>query len=132
MNRTVALIVMSWIVFALSACHSHLDMQYTPEQYAKLRDIELITTPPTRPYELVVDVEGFGGEHTAKETMINGMIDAAHKAGARALIPMEFAGEGQRGSDAGQAKPVTGLELFVHIENKRTITKGRAIRWVGN
>jgi hypothetical protein len=125
MNRTVSLIVLSWIVLALSACHSHLDMQYTPEQYAKLRGIELLTSPPARAYELVVNVEGFGGQFTAKETMINGMIDAAHKAGARALIPMEFAGE-------GRAKPVTGLDLFVHIEKDRTITKGRAIRWVGN
>ena len=104
-------------------------MQYTPEQYAKLRGIELITTPPTRPYEVVANVEGFGGRHTAKETMINGMIDETLKAGARALIPMEFAGEGRH---AGQAKPVTGTELFVYTENNRTITKGRAIRWVGN
>ena len=105
-------------------------MQYTPAQYAKLRGIELLTSPPTREYELVVVVEGFGGAFTARETMINGMIDAAHRAGARALIPMEFAGEGQRA--AGQTKPVTGLDLFVHIEKNRTITKGRAIRWLSN
>ncbi len=130
MHRIIRLIVLSWAVCALSACHRHLEMQYTPEQYAKLRGIELLTSPPTREYELVVVVEGFGGAFTARETMINGMIDAAHKAGARALIPMEFAGEGQRA--AGQAKPVTGLELFVHIEKNRTITKGRAIRWLSN
>lgn len=132
MNRALVLAALSWVVFALSACHKHLDMQYTPEQYAKLRGIELLTSPPTREYELVVIVEGFGGPFTAKETMINSMIDAAHKAGARALIPMEFAGEGQRAATAGHAKPVTGQELFVHIEKNRTITKGRAIRWLSN
>jgi hypothetical protein len=129
MNRSVALIALTWLVFALAGCHAHKDMQYTPEQYAKLRGIDLITTPPTRPYELAANVEGFGGRFTAKETMINGMIDEAHKIGARALIPMEFAGEGR---NAGQAKPVTGLELFVYTENNRTVTKGRAIRWLGN
>jgi hypothetical protein len=129
MNRSVSLIALTWLAFTLAGCHAHKEMQYTPEQYAKLRGIELITTPPTRPYELVANVEGFGGRHTAKETMINGMIDEALKAGARALIPMEFAGEGRH---AGQAKPVTGTELFVYTENNRTVTKGRAIRWTGN
>ena len=125
MNRIILLTVVSWTVFALAACRSHPEMQYKPEQYAKLRGIELLTSPPSRAYELVVTVEGFGGQFTARDTMINSMIDATHKAGARALIPMEFTG-------AGTAKPVTGLELFVHIEKDRTITKGRAIRWVGN
>ena len=125
MNRIIALIALSWIAFILSGCHSHLEMQYTPQQYAKLRGIELLTSPPSRAYELVANVEGFGGQYTAKETMINSMIDAANKAGARALIPMEFAGE-------GEVKTATGLELFVHVEKNRTITKGRAIRWVGN
>lgn len=125
MNRIITLIALSWIAFTLPACHAHLEMQYTPQQYAKLRGIELLTSPPARAYELVANVEGFGGRHTAKETMINSMIDAANKAGARALIPMEFSGE-------GQAKSGTGLELFVHVEKDRTITKGRAIRWVGN
>jgi hypothetical protein len=106
-----------------------MELQYTPERYAILRGIELITTPPVRPYELVANVEGFGGRFTTKETMINGMIDEAHKAGARALIPMEFADEGR---NAGKAKPVTGLELFVYRENDRTMTRGRAIRWLGN
>ena len=129
MNRSISLIMLAWLVIALSACHAHKDMQYAPEAYAKLRGIELITTPPTRPYELVANVEGFGGRFTAKETMINGMIDEAHKVGARALIPMEFANEGR---NAGKARPVTGLELFVHTENNRTLTRGRAIRWLGN
>jgi len=127
MNRNLWLFALVWLSVAVAGCHAHKEMQYTPERYAKLRGIELITTPPTRPYELVVKVEGFGGRHTAKETMINGMIDEAHKAGARALIPMEFAGEGR---NAGNA--VKGLELFVYTENNRTVTKGRAIRWTGN
>lgn len=125
MNRIVTLIVASCIAFTLGACRSHPEMQYKPAQYAELRGIELLTSPPSREYELVVVVEGFGGQFTAKETMINSMIDAAQKAGARALIPMDFTGE-------GRAKPVTGLDLFVHVEKDRTITKGRAIRWVGN
>jgi hypothetical protein len=132
MNRFATLALLSLSVLGLTACHKHLEMQYTPEQYAKLRGVEIITTPPTREYELVAVVEGFGGPFTAKETMINTMIDAANKAGARAVIPMEFAGEGQRAAEAGQAKPVTGLDLFVVIEKNRTITKGRAIRWLSN
>lgn len=123
MNKTVSLIVLAWLTLGLAACQ-HIELQYTPEQYAKLRGIELITTPPTRSYELVANVEGFGGRHTAKETMINSMIDAAQKSGARALIPMEFAGEGRNATN--------GLDLFVFTENNRTVTKGRAIRWTGN
>jgi len=122
-NKTVSLIVLAWLTLGLAACQ-HIELQYAPEKYAKLRGIELITTPPTRPYELVANVEGFGGRHTAKETMINSMIDAAQKAGARALIPMEFAGEGRNAT--------RGLDLFVFTENNRTVTKGRAIRWTGN
>jgi hypothetical protein len=129
MKRMVTLIALSGWILALSACQSYPELRYTPEEYAKLRGIELLTTPPTRPYELVVTVQGYGGQHTSTATMINGMIDEANKAGARALIPMEFAGEGRH---ADQAKPVTGLDLFVYTENKRTITKGRAIRWTGN
>jgi hypothetical protein len=129
MNRTTTLTVLSWIAITLVACQSYPELRYKPEEYAKLRGIELLTTPPTRPYELVANVQGYGGQHTSTATMINGMIDEALKAGARALIPMEFPGEG---SLAGQAKPVTGLDLFVYSENDRTVTKGRAIRWTGN
>lgn len=129
MKRIVSLIALFCLVFALAACQSYPELRYTPEEYAKLRGIELLTTPPTRPFELVATVQGFGGEHTSTATMINGMIDEAQKAGARALIPLEFSDEGR---NAGQAKPVTGLDLFVYTENKRTITKGRAIRWTGN
>jgi hypothetical protein len=127
MNRNLSLFALAWLGVAVAGCHAHKEMQYTPQQYAKLRGIELITTPPAREYELVSTVEGFGGKFTAKETMINGMIDQAHKSGARALIPMEFAGEGR---NAGKA--VKDLELFVFTENDRAITRGRAIRWVGN
>jgi len=127
MNRILSLFALACLGVAMAGCHAHKDMQYTPVQYAKLRGIELITTPPTRSYELVATVEGFGGQFTAKETMINGMIDRTLKAGARALMPMEFAGEGR---NAG--KSVKGLDLFVYTENNRTITKGRAIRWTGN
>ena len=127
MNRNLSWFALAWLGVAVAGCHAHKEMQYTPQQYAKLRGIELITTPPAREYELVATVEGFGGKFTAKETMINGMIDQAHKSGARALIPMEFAGEGR---NAGKA--VKGLELFVFSENDRAITRGRAVRWVGN
>ena len=123
MSRTLPMLLL--LAFALSGCHAHKEMQYTPAQYAKLRGIELLTTPPTRPYELVATVEGTGGKFTAEQTMINAMIDAAQKAGARALIPLEFAGEGTTGSR-------TGLQLFVFTETTRRITKGRAIRWTGN
>ena len=129
MKRTAPLIALACLVLSLAACTSYPELRYTPEEYAKLRGIELITTPPTRPYELVANVQGHGGQHTTTATMINGMIDEALKAGARALVPMEFAGEGRH---AGQARPVTGLELFVHTENGRTVTKGRAILWTGN
>ncbi len=127
MHRNLSLLALAWLGVAVAGCHAHKEMQYTPQQYAELRGVELITTPPTREYELVATVEGFGGKFTATETMINGMIDQAHKSGARALIPMEFADEGR---NAGKA--VKGLELFVFTENDRTITRGRAIRWVGN
>lgn len=109
----------------LNACQSHPEMQYTPQQYAKLRGIELLTSEPTRPFEVVANVQGTGGRHTAKETMINSMIDAAQRAGARALIPMEAP------AMAG-AKSASGLDAFVYFENDRRITKGRAIQWTGN
>jgi hypothetical protein len=106
-------------LLALAACHSHIELQYTPREYAKLRNIELLTSPPVRNYELVSTVEGSGGRLTARETMINAMIDEARKAGADALIPLEFS----------RADKATGLDLFAVTENGRTITRGRAIRW---
>lgn len=103
----------------LTACHSHVELQYTPQQYARLRNIELLTSPPARNWELVSTVEGSGGRFTARETMINAMIDEARKVGADALIPMEFTRDDK----------ATGLDLFVITENGRTVTRGRAIRW---
>ena len=121
MKKTLSLLVLTGLVAVLAACHAHKDMQYTPQQYAKLRGIELLTSEPTRPYELVANVEGSGGKFTAKETMINAMIDTAQKAGARALIPLESA------ADRG----VKGLDVFVFEENNRIVTKGRAVIWTG-
>jgi hypothetical protein len=118
-KKAVSLLVLAGAVVILAACHAHMDMQYTPQQYAKLRGIELLTSEPTRSYELVVNVEGSGGKFTAKETMINAMIDSAQKAGARALIPLESATS--RGSK--------GLDVFVFTENGRIVTRGRAIVW---
>lgn len=112
------------VLLILGACHSHPEMQYTPQQYAKLRGIELLTAEPTRAYEVVANVQGTGGRHTAKETMINSMIDAAQRAGARALIPME--------TNVNGAAKLSGLDAFVHFENNRRLTKGRAIQWTGN
>lgn len=124
MNRSAYWTLPIVATLMLSACHSHPEMQHTPQQYAKLRGIELLTSEPTRPYEVVANVQGSGGRHTAKETMINSMIDAAQRAGARALIPME--------APKGGAKPATGLDAFVYFENDRRLTKGRAIQWTGN
>jgi hypothetical protein len=116
MKRVFALVVLSWAAFMATACQTHPDMRHTPQQYARLRNVELLLAAPTRSYQEIATVEGSGGRFTAKETMINAMIDAAHKAGADALIPLEFAAKG-------------GLEQFVHTEGNRRITKGRAIRW---
>ena len=107
------------MILVLSACQSHIELQYSPQEYAKLRNIELLTSPPERNYEVVSTVEGSGGRFTARETMINAMIDEARKAGADALIPMEFTRAGEN----------IGLDLFAITENGRTITRGRAIRW---
>jgi hypothetical protein len=123
-KRAVWLMVLAGVVSSLAACHAHMDMQYSPQQYAKLRGIELLTGEPTRSYELVANVEGSGGKFTAKETMINAMIDSAEKLGARALIPLESA---ESGNGA-----VKGLDVFVFTENNRIVTRGRAIVWTGN
>lgn len=118
------------LFITLAACHAHLELQYTPDRYAKLRNIELLRTPPEREYELVANVEGAGGRHTATETMINAMIDEARKLGADALIPLDF---GPRELTTGEAMSRTGasagLERFVYVENGKTLTRARAIRW---
>lgn len=122
MKRTLSLLMLAGLASVLAACQTHMDMQYSPQKYAKLRGIELLTSEPTRPYELVAVVEGSGGKFTARETMINAMIDRAAKAGARALIPLESAAD--RGAK--------GLDVFVFEENNRIVTRGRAIVWTGN
>lgn len=120
MKKTAALAILTGSVLALSACQAHLDMRYTPERYARLRNIELLTSEPTRSYELIAEVKGYGGRHTATQTMINAIIDEAHKAGASALIPVE---------NADRGNTIKGLDQFVFTEGDRTFTRGRAIRW---
>lgn len=125
MKKSAHWALLIFTALILGACHTHPEMQHTPQQYAKLRGIELLTSEPTRPYEVIANVQGSGGRHTAKETMINSMIDAAQRAGARALIPMEA-------PTKGSSKTATGLDAFVYFENNRRLTKGRAIQWTGN
>lgn len=128
MRKTGYLIFIAAAAFtAIGGCRSHIDLQSTPEQYAKLRGIELLTTEPTRPFEVVATVRGTGGRHTAKETMVNAMIDAAQRAGARALIPLESSKATERVGASGK-----NLDVFVYIEDGKRVTKGRAIQWVGN
>lgn len=111
-------------LIGLAGCQAHTNLQYGPVKYARTRNVELLLSPPTRAWTLVVNVSSSGGRFTATETMVNAMVDEANKAGAQALIPLEFAGEGSR---AGKAR--TGIDQFVYTEDGRTITKGRAIRW---
>lgn len=118
MNRFTAPILFAGLTVALTACQSHMDMQYSPERYSRLREVQLLTSPPAQPWHLVANVESSGGRFTARDTMINAMIDTARKEGAQALIPLEFERAGK-----------SGLDLFVYSENGRTITKARAIRW---
>lgn len=111
-------------IVGLAGCQAHTNLQYGPEKYARTRNVELVLTPPARAWQLVVNVSSSGGRFTATETMVNAMIDEAKKAGANALIPLEFAGEGSR-----EGKVRTGIDQFVYTEDGSTITKGRAIRW---
>lgn len=120
MRSVVSLVSSLALILPLAACQSHPTLRYTPHEYAKLRDIEIVTIAPARPYQVLTNIEASGGRHTTVTTMINSMIDKAGNAGADALIPLEFGGPGT------SAK---GLEQFVHTENGRTITRGRAIRW---
>lgn len=120
MNRAL-LAVPAALALVLGACQSHLELQYTPERYARLRNIELLTQEPNRSYELVAEVKGYGGRHTATQTKINAIIDEARKVGADALIPVE---------NADRGNTVRGLDVFVFTEDNQTITRGRAVRWV--
>ncbi len=117
------------LVVSLAACQTHLELQYTPERYAKLRNIELILAPPEREYELVANVEGSGGRHTAPETMINAMIDEAHKLGADALLPPEFGHSAPSGQAMTRTGVSAGLGQFIYSENGRTVARGQAVRW---
>jgi hypothetical protein len=119
MNRTILLILTAVLTVTLASCQRHPTLRYTPQEYAKLRKVEILLTEPTRSYRVIAVVTGLGGKLTAKETMMNAMIDEARKAGADALIPLEFA--------AGQ--PASLVEPFLRTENGRTITKGNAIKW---
>jgi hypothetical protein len=120
MRTGISIILPLTLFLSLAACESHPTLRYKPHEYAQMRDIELVTTAPARPYQVLANIEASGGRHTTTTTMINSMIDKAGNAGADALIPLEFGGPG---------KSAKGLEQFVYTEDGRTITKGRAIRW---
>lgn len=104
----------------LAACQSNPTLRYKPLEYAKLRDLEIVTVAPERAYQVLANIEASGGRHTTVNTMINSMIDKAGAAGADALIPLEFGGPG---------RTAKGLDQFVYTENGRKLTRGRAIRW---
>lgn len=119
MNRTVLLIVTAILGLILASCQRHPTLRYTPPEYAKLRNVEILLAEPTRNYRVIATVTGLGGKFTARETMMNAMIDEAHKIGADALIPLEFPAR----------KPADPVEPFLRIEDGRTVTKGNAIKW---
>lgn len=123
MKPSIRFVAMT-VLLGLVGCQAHTNLQYGPEKYARTRNVEMVLTPPARAWQLVANVSSSGGRFTATETMVNAMIDEAKKAGADALMPLEFAGEGSRG---GKAR--TGIDQFVYTEDGHTITKGRAIRW---
>jgi len=119
MNRTVLLILAAALAAAPLACQRHPTLRYSPPEYAKLRNVELLLSEPTRNYRVIATVTGLGGKFTAKETMMNAMIDEARQAGADALIPLEFPGRA----------PADPVEPFLRVEDGRTVTKGNAIKW---
>ncbi len=116
MRKIIFPILTAILAVALVSCQRHPEMRYQPGEYAKLRNVEILTTPPERPYRVVATVTGKGGTFTARETMMNAMIDEARKAGAEALIPLDFA--------SGK-----GLDLFMRLEGGQVVTKGQAIKW---
>lgn len=120
MRNVVSLALLLALAVPMVACESNPTMRYEPHEYAKLRDLEIITVEPARAYQVLARIEASGGRHTTVNTMINSMIDKAGNAGADALIPLEFGGPG---------KTATGMDQFVYTENGRKVTKGRAIRW---
>lgn len=120
MRRLLLLPLLLALTVPLAACQSNPTLRYQPHEYARLRDLEIVTVAPERAYQVLANIEAAGGRHTTVNTMINSMIDKAGAAGADALIPLQFGGPN------GSA---TGLDQFVYTENGRKLTKGRAIRW---
>ncbi len=116
MRKIIFAILTFMLAATLASCQRHPEMRYPPAQYAKLRNVEILTTPPERAYQVVATVTGKGGKFTARETMMNAMIDEARKAGAEALIPLDFAGG-------------KGMDLFMRVEDGQVVTKGQAIKW---
>jgi hypothetical protein len=120
MNRIATLCLACLTPVVLAACSVNPTLTHSPEEYAKLRGIEVLTREPTRPYEVLITTKASGGRHTAISTMINAMIDDAKQAGANALIPLEAAAERPN---------VTGLDVFVYPQDGRSVTWARAIKW---
>lgn len=120
MNRFALLILLAVTAVGSFACSVNPTLLHQPEEYAKLRGIEVITREPTRPYEVLITTKASGGRHTTISTMINAMIDDAKKAGADALIPLEGATERAN---------VKGLEVFSYSEDGHEVTWARAIKW---
>lgn len=118
-NR-VSRVMLLGLVGILGACQSYPELRYTPERYAKYRNIELLTQQPPRSFAVIAEVKGYGGPHTATQTKINAIIDEARKAGADALIPVE---------NADRGNTVHGLDVFVFTDDNQTIARGRAVRW---
>ncbi len=116
MHKIILPVLIVTMAMPLASCQRHPEMRYQPEQYAKLRNVEILTTPPERAYQVVATVTGKGGKFTARETMLNAMIDEARKSGAEALIPLDFTGG-------------KGMDLFMRVEDGQVVTKGHAIKW---
>jgi len=119
MSRNILLVLLSAAAVALAACNSHPTLRYSPEEYSKLRKVQVLVTEPTRNYRVVATVTGKGGRHTAKETMMNAMIDEAAKSGADALIPIQIPVN----------PPRHAVDAFVENEDGKMFTKGNAIKW---
>lgn len=120
MNGTVGGMVGLSVVAVLAGCNINPTLLHTPEEYAALRGIELLTREPTRPYEVLLTTKATGGRHTAISTMLNAMIDDAKKANADALIPL---------AGAAERPNVSGLDVFRYVEQGQSVTWGRAIKW---
>ena len=120
MRTVVSLTLLLALAVPLAACESNPTMRYQPFLFDEPANTEIYTVAPERAYQVLANIEASGGRHTTVNTMINSMIDKAGNAGADALIPLEF---------GGPSKTAKGLDQFVHTENGRKMTRGRAIRW---